>query len=54
MYPQYKKQLRETWETTGGLPEDVIVPNGQGQMVVPVRSVTPQTQVKNRVGTTAD
>lgn len=51
---QYKKQLRETWETTGGLPEDVIVPNGQGQMVVPVRSVTPQTQVKNRVGTTAD
>lgn len=51
---QYKKQLRETWETTGALPEDVIVPNGQGQMVVPVRSVTPQTQVKNRVGTTAD
>lgn len=51
---QYKKQLRETWETTGALPEDVIVPNGQGQMVVPVRSVTPQTQVKNKVSTTAD
>ena len=51
---QYKKQLRETWEATGSLPEDIIVPNGQGQMTVPVKPVLPQTQVKNRAGTTAD
>lgn len=51
---QYKKQLRETWEATGSLPTDIIVPNGQGQMVVPVQPVTPSTQIKNRVSTTAD
>lgn len=51
---EYKKQLRETWETTGSLPEDIIVPNGQGQMVVPVAPVTPAAQIKNRAGTTAD
>ena len=51
---EYKKQLRETWEATGSLPEDIIVPNGQGQMVVPVAPITPATQVKNKVSTTAD
>ena len=51
---EYKKQLRETWEATGSLPQDIIVPNGQGQMVVPVAPVTPAAQIKNRAGTTAD
>jgi hypothetical protein len=46
--------LRETWEATGSLPEDIIVPNGQGQMVVPVAPITPAAQVKNKVSTTAD
>jgi hypothetical protein len=51
---EYKKQLRETWEATGSLPEDIVVPNGQGQMVVPVAPITPAAQVKNKVSTTAD
>lgn len=50
----YRKQIRETWEKTGALPESFIVPNGQGNMEVPVESVTPQTQVKNKISTPAD
>lgn len=50
----YRKQIRETWEQTGSLPESFIVPNGQANMEVPVESVTPATQVKNKVSTTAN
>ena len=51
---EYKRQLRENWKTVGGLPPTVIVPNGQGQMEVPVESVTPADQVKNKPSTTAN
>ena len=51
---EYKRQLKEAWTTTGQLPEDVIVPNGQGRMIVPVEKVTPRTQTKNRSGVTVD
>lgn len=50
----YRKQIRETWEQTGALPDSFIVPNGQANMEVPVESVTPATQVKNKVSTTAN
>ena len=51
---EYKRQLRENWKTVGGLPPSVIVPNGQGQMEVPVEAVTPADQVKNKPSTTAN
>lgn len=51
---EYKRQLRENWKTVGGLPPTVIVPNGQGQIEVPVESVTPADQVKNKPSTTAN
>ena len=51
---EYRKQLRENWAETGALPESVIVPNGDTVMEVPVTRVTPDSQVKNKVSTTAD
>lgn len=51
---EYRKVLRKSWEETGAMPESVIVPNGDGVMEVPVTRVTPETQVKNKVSTTAD
>jgi hypothetical protein len=51
---EYRKVLRKAWEEQGVLPETVVVPNGQGVMEVPVTRVTPETQVKNKVSTTAD
>lgn len=51
---EYRKQLRENWAETGVLPESVIVPNGDTTMEVPVTRVTPDSQVKNKVSTTAD
>ena len=51
---EYRKQLRDSWAETGQMPESVIVPNGDSVMEVPVTRVTPQTQVKNKVSTTAD
>ena len=51
---EYRKQLREQWDETGTMPESVIVPNGDSIMEVPVTRVTPETQVKNKVSTTAD
>jgi hypothetical protein len=54
MDDEYRKVLRKSWEETGALPESVIVPNGQGVMEVPVTKVLPETQVKNKVSTTAD
>lgn len=51
---EYRKVLRKAWEETGAMPESVIVPNGDGVMEVPVTRVTPETQVKNKVSTTAD
>ena len=51
---EYRKQLREQWDETGTMPESVIVPNGDSVMEVPVTRVTPETQVKNKVSTTAD
>lgn len=51
---EYRKVLRKSWEETGAMPESVIVPNGQGVMEVPVTRITPETQVKNKVSTTAD
>ena len=51
---EYRKQLRESWANLGLLPESVIVPNGDTTMEVPVTRVTPDSQVKNKVSTTAD
>lgn len=51
---EYRKQLRESWANLGLLPESVIVPNGDTTMEVPVTRVTPESQVKNKVSTTAD
>lgn len=51
---EYRKQLRETWAASGVLPPSVIVPNGDTVMEVPVTRVTPESQVKNKVSTTAD
>lgn len=51
---EYRKQLREQWDETGTMPESVIVPNGDSIMEVPVTRVTPETQIKNKVSTTAD
>ena len=51
---EYRKVLRKSWEETGTLPTSVLVPNGARPMEVPVTSVTPETQVQNRVSTTAD
>lgn len=51
---EYRKQLRENWAETGILPPTVIVPNGDTTMEVPVTRVTPESQVKNKVSTTAD
>ena len=51
---EYRKQLRDSWQETGAMPPSVIVPNGDTVMEVPVTRVTPETQVKNKVSTTAD
>ena len=51
---EYRRVLRENWKETGALPESVIVPNGDSVMEVPVTRVTPESQVKNKVSTTAD
>lgn len=51
---EYRKALRKSWEESGVMPESVIVPNGDSVMEVPVTRVTPETQVKNKVSTTAD
>ena len=51
---EYRKQLRESWDQTGTMPESVVVPNGDTVMEVPVTRVTPETQVKNKTSTTAD
>ena len=51
---EYRKVLRKSWEETGMMPEAVMVPNGDAVMEVPVTRVTPETQVKNKVSTTAD
>jgi hypothetical protein len=51
---EYRKVLRKSWEETGMMPEAVVVPNGDAVMEVPVTRVTPETQVKNKVSTTAD
>jgi hypothetical protein len=51
---EYRKVLRESWEEAGAMPQSVIVPNGDGVMEVPVTRVTPDSQVKNKVSTTAD
>ena len=51
---EYRKALRKSWEEAGVMPESVIVPNGDSVMEVPVTRVTPETQVKNKVSTTAD
>lgn len=51
---EYRKQLRENWAELGVLPPSVIVPNGDTTMEVPVTRVTPDSQVKNKVSTTAD
>ena len=51
---EYRKVLRKAWEESGAMPESVIVPNGDSTMEVPVTRVTPETQVKNKVSTTAD
>lgn len=51
---EYRKVLRKSWEETGTMPDSVIVPNGDGVMEVPVTRITPSTQVKNKVSTTAD
>jgi hypothetical protein len=51
---EYRKVLRKSWEEAGAMPQSVIVPNGDAVMEVPVTRVTPETQVKNKVSTTAD
>lgn len=51
---EYRKQLRDSWTNLGLLPQSVIVPNGDTTMEVPVTRVTPESQVKNKVSTTAD
>ena len=51
---EYRKQLRENWAELGVLPPSVVVPNGDTTMEVPVTRVTPESQVKNKVSTTAD
>ncbi len=51
---EYRKQLRDSWSNLGLLPQSVIVPNGDTTMEVPVTRVTPESQVKNKVSTTAD
>ena len=51
---EYRKQLRDNWKESGVLPPSVIVPNGDTTMEVPVTRVTPESQVKNKVSTTAD
>ena len=51
---EYRKVLRKSWEEAGVMPQSVIVPNGDAVMEVPVTRVTPETQVKNKVSTTAD
>lgn len=51
---EYRKALRKSWEEAGVMPQSVIVPNGDATMEVPVTRVTPETQVKNKVSTTAD
>lgn len=51
---EYRSVLKKAWDETGMLPESVIVPNGQGIMEVPVEGVTPDTQVQNKVSTTAN
>ena len=51
---EYRKALRKSWEEAGVMPASVIVPNGDAVMEVPVTRVTPETQVKNKVSTTAD
>lgn len=51
---EYRKVLRKSWEEVGAMPESVVVPNGDATMEVPVTRVTSETQVKNKVSTTAD
>lgn len=51
---EYRKQLRDIWKELGVLPPSVVVPNGDTTMEVPVTRVTPDSQVKNKVSTTAD
>lgn len=51
---EYRKALRESWQNTGTLPAEIIVPNGQGTMTVPVVPVDADSQVKNEPSTTAD
>ena len=51
---EYRKQLRDSWAQLGLLPQSVVVPNGDTTMEVPVTRVTPDSQVKNKVSTTAD
>lgn len=50
----YRAGLKKFWDETGQLPQSVIVPNGQGTMEVPVEPVTPDTQVENKIGTSAE
>lgn len=54
MDDEYRKVLRKSWEEQGALPSEVIVPNGDSTMAVPVTRVTPSTQVENKTSTTAD
>lgn len=51
---EYRKVLRKAWEESGVMPQSVVVPNGDGVMEVPVTRVTPETQVTNKVSTTAN
>jgi len=50
----YRAGLKKFWDESGSLPESIVVPNGQGTMQVPVESVTPDTQVDNKTGTSAE
>ena len=50
----YRSGLKKFWDETGQLPQSIVVPNGQGTMQVPVESVTPDTQVDNKTGTSAE
>lgn len=51
---EYRRQLRDSWQNMGAMPNEVMVPNGQSTMNVPVVSVTPEAQTVNRTSTTAD
>lgn len=54
MDDEYRRVLRESWKEQGALPSEVVVPNGDSTMTVPVTRVTPETQVQNKTSTTAD